>query len=526
MASQKGLGKGLGALLGDFSEEPLEKSAYQQLPIYKVEPNPDQPRQDFDEEELQALADSIAVHGIIQPLTVREMPNGYYQIIAGERRWRAARMANLSDVPAVIIEADDKKAMELALIENLQRQDLNPLEEALGYQTLMNEYGLTQEEAAGRVGKSRPAVANALRLLGLCPEVQERVRKGELSAGHARAILQLKSEKKQQEAAQKIVALGLSVRQAELLCKNMSKEPAPQKKEVFAVDYVAECEKSLSKHLGRGVKLAGSGFWMYKGMGARLEWALLNYFIDCHIADGYEFILPPHMLEYQCGETAGQFPKFADEVYKIANPTDDRVHYMLPTAEAALCSIYRDEILTEAELPRKFFAYTPCFRREAGSGHADERGMVRGHQFNKVEMFQFTRPEDSDAAFEELVRKAENLVKGLGFHFRTVKLAAGDCSASMARTYDIEIQIPSMNGYKEVSSVSNARDYQARRGNIRFRREATGKPEFVHTLNGSGLATSRIFPAMVEQNQRADGSVVVPEVLRKYLGGIEVIEKK
>ena len=276
----------------------------------------------------------------------------------------------------------------------------------------------------------------------------------------------------------------------------------------------------------RGVKLAGSGNWMYTGMGARLEWALLNYFIDTHIADGYDFILPPHMLEYQCGETAGQFPKFADEVYKIANPTDDRIHYMLPTAEAALCSIFRDEILAESDLPKKYFAYTPCFRREAGSHRADERGMVRGHQFNKVEMFQFTRPEDSDAAFEELVTKAENLVKGLGFHFRTVKLAAGDCSASMARTYDIEIQIPSMNGYKEVSSVSNARDYQARRGNIRFRREATGKPEFLHTLNGSGLATSRIFPAMVEQNQRADGSVVVPPVLRKYLGGLEVIEKK
>ena len=275
----------------------------------------------------------------------------------------------------------------------------------------------------------------------------------------------------------------------------------------------------------RGVKLAGSGNWMYTGMGARLEWALLNYFIDTHIADGYDFILPPHMLEYQCGETAGQFPKFADEVYKIANPTDDRTHYMLPTAEAALCSIYRDEILSEADLPKKFFAYTPCFRREAGSHRADERGMVRGHQFNKVEMFQFTRPEDSDAAFDELVRKAEDLVKGLGFHFRTVKLAAGDCSASMARTYDIEIQIPSMNGYKEVSSVSNARDYQARRGNIRFRRDG-GKIEFVHTLNGSGLATSRILPALVEQNQRADGSIVIPEVLRKYLGGMEVIEKK
>jgi len=275
----------------------------------------------------------------------------------------------------------------------------------------------------------------------------------------------------------------------------------------------------------RGVKLAGAGNWMYTGMGARLEWALLNYFIDTHINDGYDFVLPPHMLEYQCGETAGQFPKFADEVYKIANPTDDRIHYMLPTAEAAICSVYRDEILTEADLPRKMFAYTPCFRREAGSHRADERGMVRGHQFNKVEMFQFTRPEDSDAAFDELVRKAEELVSGLGFHFRTVKLAAGDCSASMARTYDIEILIPSMDGYKEVSSVSNARDYQARRGNIRFRREATGKPEFVHTLNGSGLATSRIFPALVEQNQRADGSIVVPECLRKYLGGIEIIQK-
>ena len=275
----------------------------------------------------------------------------------------------------------------------------------------------------------------------------------------------------------------------------------------------------------RGVKLAGSGNWMYTGMGARLEWALLNYFIDTHTADGYDFILPPHMLEYMCGETAGQFPKFADEVFKIANhPTENTMFYMLPTAEAALASVYRDEILTEADLPKKFFAYTPCFRREAGSARADERGMVRGHQFNKVEMFQFTTAEGSDEAFEELVKKAENLVAGLGLHFRTVKLAAGDCSASMARTYDIEILIPSMNGYKEVSSVSNARDFQARRGNIRYRR-ADGKIDFVHTLNGSGLATSRIFPAIVEQNQRADGSIVVPEVLRKYLGGIEVITK-
>ena len=255
MASNKGLGKGLGALLGDFSEEPTSDSAYRLLPIYKVEPNPDQPRHDFDEEELQALSESISVHGVIQPLTVREMPNGYYQIIAGERRWRAARMANISDVPVIVVEADDKKALELALIENLQRQDLNPVEEALGYQSLIEEYGLTQEEAASRVGKSRPAVANALRLLGLCPEVLELLKSGAISAGHARAVLTLKTEEQQAEAAKKIIALSLSVRQAETLCKNMGKPPAPKKEPVFEVNYVAECEKNLSKHLGRGVKI-------------------------------------------------------------------------------------------------------------------------------------------------------------------------------------------------------------------------------------------------------------------------------
>ena len=255
MASQKGLGKGLGALLGDFSDEPVQSSPYKLLPIYKVEPNPDQPRQEFDPEELQNLADSIAEHGVIQPLTVRETGSGYYQIIAGERRWRAARMANLMEIPAVVVEADDRKAMELALIENLQRQDLNPVEEALGYQSLMNDFGMTQEDTARRVGKSRPTVTNALRLLNLAPEVLEQVKSGALSAGHARAVLSVKDPKKQVQAAQKIAALGLSVRQAELLCKNMTKEPKPEKPATLAVDYVAECEKNLSKHLGRGVKI-------------------------------------------------------------------------------------------------------------------------------------------------------------------------------------------------------------------------------------------------------------------------------
>ena len=256
MASQKGLGKGLGALLGDFMEAPPEDSAYRMLPLHRVEPNPEQPRQDFDQEELEALAESIRQHGIIQPLTVRETGEGYYQIIAGERRWRAARMAELTEVPAIVIEADNKKAMELALIENLQRQDLNSVEEALGYQSLINEFGLTQEEAAARVGKSRPAVANALRLLSLDEKVLEMLRTGAITAGHAKAILMVKTGKKQLEAAQKIANLGLSVRQAELLCKNMSREQEKGKEEtVFQVDYVKECEKSLSKHLGRGVKI-------------------------------------------------------------------------------------------------------------------------------------------------------------------------------------------------------------------------------------------------------------------------------
>ena len=255
MAAQKGLGRGLGALLGDYQEPNQEKSAYQLLPLHKIEPNPEQPRRDFDEQELEALSESISIHGLIQPLTVRQMASGYYQIIAGERRWRASRMAGLAEVPAVIVEADDKKAMELALIENLQRQDLNAVEEALGYQSLMTEYGMTQEEAAQRVGKSRSAVANALRLLNLGSEIQEKIRSGQLSAGHARAIAALKTEKLQKEVAQKVAALGLSVRQTELLCGNAQKTPAKPKPVTLEVDYVAECEKKLSKALGRGVKI-------------------------------------------------------------------------------------------------------------------------------------------------------------------------------------------------------------------------------------------------------------------------------
>ena len=288
-------------------------------------------------------------------------------------------------------------------------------------------------------------------------------------------------------------------------------------------NHVELCEDLGLIDYERGAKLAGNGSWVYRGWGARLEWALLNFFIDEHIKDGYEFVLPPHMLGYDCGYVAGQFPKFAEEVYWIQNPTSSDKKFMLPTAETALVNLHRDEVLSKDELPRKYIAYTPCYRREAGSYRSEERGMIRGHQFNKVEMVQYTTAEGSDEAFAELVGKAERLVQQLGLHYRLSKLAAGDCSFSMARTSDIEVWIPSMEIYKEVSSASNARDYQARRGNVKYR-DDDGKLKLAHTLNASGLATSRVIPAIVEQYQNEDGSVTVPEVLRKYLG-IDVIRK-
>ena len=294
-------------------------------------------------------------------------------------------------------------------------------------------------------------------------------------------------------------------------------------------DFTMQNHVDLCTKLGiidytRGVKLSGGGFWLYRGLGAQLEWALLNFFVSEHLKDGYEMILPPHQLGYNAGFGAGQFPKFSDEVYWLdVDPDRKKNRFMLPTAETALVNMYSGEIIDADKLPMKYFAYTPCYRKEAGSYRAEERGMIRGHQFNKVEMVQYTKPEGSDAAFDELVGKACSLMEKLGLHFRLSKLAAGDCSASMARTYDIEVWIPSMGIYKEVSSVSNARDYQARRNNTKYRDE-NGKTRYVHTLNGSGLATSRVFPAIIEQYQNADGSITVPEVLRPFMGGISVIK--
>ena len=259
MASERGLGKGLGALLGDAALQSQEGGSVS-LPLAQVEPGLKQPRKRFDEETLADLADSIRTHGIIQPLTVRRLSSGYYQIIAGERRWRAAKLAGLSEVPAVIIEADDRKVMELGLIENLQREDLNPMEEAMGYRTLLEEYGLTQEETAQRVGKSRPAVANALRLIALPDAIRHLVEEGQLSAGHARALLSISSSTLQKKLAQKIIAEGLSVRQTEALAKRFAREEA-QEETAYAAPpdpmklYRDAAAKDLTTRWGRKVSI-------------------------------------------------------------------------------------------------------------------------------------------------------------------------------------------------------------------------------------------------------------------------------
>jgi seryl-tRNA synthetase len=263
----------------------------------------------------------------------------------------------------------------------------------------------------------------------------------------------------------------------------------------------------------RAVKMSGTGFWCYKGIGALLEWALLSYFIDFHVKNGYEFLIPPFLLTEKSAYTSGHLPKFRDDLFW----TQDAL-CLNATSEMMLGNYHREEILNLDE-PLKYFAYSTCFRREAGGYRQEERGMIRGHQFNKIEMFIFCQAEKSWDMFKELTENAQKLVEGLGLHFQTSKLAAGDCSAAMAKTYDLEVFIPSMEIYKEVSSISNALDYQARRGQTRYKNKVTGKNEFAHTLNASGLATSRLLPAILEQNQQADGSVIIPEVLRPYLPG-------
>lgn len=272
----------------------------------------------------------------------------------------------------------------------------------------------------------------------------------------------------------------------------------------------------------RGAKITGSGWPVYRGLGARLEWALLNYMIGIHIKNGFEQWIPPVLVKEEVLFGSGQLPKFRNQQFKV---DDEDFHlYLIPTAEVPLNGLFMDEILSEDELPMKFAAYTPCFRREAGAAGEKERGLIRVHQFNKVEMFIFCRPEESPRMFDLMISSAEEILQGLGLHYRNMLLVTGDMSFASARTVDVEVWLPGQDRYYEVSSISNCTDYQSRRSQIRFRRGKGDKPELVHTLNGSGLATSRLMVSLLENNQNADGSITIPEVLRPYLGGISKIE--
>ena len=279
-------------------------------------------------------------------------------------------------------------------------------------------------------------------------------------------------------------------------------------------------EKTNTLDFARGAKIAGARFTLYRGLGAMLERAIINFMIDLHVWEhGYTEMLPPFMANSDSMTGTGQLPKFVDDLFKIEK-TD---YYLIPTAEVPVTNIHRDEILSEKDLPIKYVAYSPCFRAEAGSYGKDTRGLIRQHQFNKVEMVKFATPEASYGELEKLTANAEEVLKRLNIPYRTVSLCTADLGFSAAKTYDLEAWLPGQDAYREISSCSNFEDFQSRRASIRFRREGTGKLEFVHTLNGSGLAAGRTTVAVMENYQQADGSVLIPDVLRPYMRGIDRI---
>jgi len=395
---------------------------------------------------------------------------------------------------AAVIKLDDKRKKEQKKVDDL-RADRNRVS-----QEVSNASSIQKAE-----------------LVLQAKNLGEQIEKAEVALG--------KTEKKIYEFMVELPNIPLHDVQAGGKEENLVKKTFGEKPEF---DFEPKTHMEICSSLGlvdyeRAARMAGANTWIYTDMGARLEWALLNYFVDFHIANGYTFVMPPHLLNHDSGYISGQFPKFQDDVFTTS--IGDRFRFLIPTSETAVVNMHKAEIIEGEKLPIKYAAMSPCYRKEAGGYGANERGMIRGHQFNKVEMFIFCKCEDSPAFFDELLLNAEKLVEGLGLHYQTVALAAGDISHAMSKTYDIEVFIPSI-GYKEVSSVSNAGDYQSRRAGIRTKViDMEGKPEnrYVHTLNASGLATSRIIPAIVEQFQTAEGRVRIPEVLQKYLGGVKEI---
>lgn len=399
---------------------------------------------------------------------------------------------------------DNKKEVEQALLKRLDKGDFN-LDEIIKLDDQRRELIKTSDDLKSQrnqASKTKPTPE----VISQMKKVSEQIKGLDEKLGQVNSELQEKLSALPNLPADDVVAGNKENNQ---VIKVFGKKPEFKFK---TKDHV-----ELATSLGlidyeRAVKMSGSGFWAYTADGALLEWAMLNYFIEFHRKKNYTFIIPPYLLNEESAFASGHLPKFKDDLYW----TQDG-NCLNATSEMMLLNYHRDEILKEEDLPKKYFAYSPCFRREAGSYRTEERGMVRGHQFNKVEMFAFCQPTQSDKIFTELLNNAQKLLDGLDLHFQTVLLAAQDASSAMAKTVDVEVWLPSMNMFKEASSVSQATDYQARRGNIRYKTGA-GKNEFVHTLNGSGLATSRLLPAILEQNQQADGSVKVPKVLQKYLG--------
>ena len=404
------------------------------------------------------------------------------------------------EITQALLKRLDKKDFDLDKIIKLDDQRKKLLQETDVLKAERNKFSKTKPDA--------DTIAKMKKVGEQIKELDEKIRQVETAL--AEQLSQLPNV-----PAPDVVAGG---KENNKVLKSFSKPPK--------FKFAAKDHYELATNLGiidyeRAAKMSGTGFWIYKGQGALLEWALLNYLVAFHQKNNYIFMIRPFLLTEQSAYTSGHLPKFRDDLFWTQDGS-----CLNATSEMMLGNYHRDEILAADQLPLKYAAYSTCFRREAGSYRKEERGMIRGHQFNKIEMFHYTKPEQSWESFDELLDNAEKLVEGLGLHYQTVQLAAGDASAAMAKTIDVEVWIPSMATYKEVSSVSNALDYQARRGNVRFKNNETGKNEFVHTLNASGLATSRLFPAILEQFQNEDGSVNVPKALQKYCGFKKIENKK
>ena len=519
----KGLGKGLAALLGDDVIDSQEEKSSLFLPISQVESCASQPRKQFDPESLADLADSIREHGIIQPLTVRKLQSGYYQIIAGERRWRAARMAGLTQVPAIVIEADDRKAMELAMIENLQREDLNPIEEAEGYQVLMSQYSMTQEETAQRVGILMGQAKKDPSKLAEAEEAKAQVK------ANADRLAQL--EEMEGRLTQQITKIMMVIPQMidpsvpigpddshNVEVQRFGEAKLPE----FDIPYHTEImERFDGIDMDAAGRVSGNGFYYLMGDIARLHEAVLAYGRDFMIDKGFTYCIPPFMIHGNVVEGVMSQTDMDAMMYKI----EGEDLYLIGTSEHSMIGKFIDQIVPAESLPQTLTSYSPCFRKEKGAHGIEERGIYRIHQFEKQEMIVVCKPEDSKKWYEQLWRYSVELFRSLDIPVRQLECCSGDLADLKCKSCDIEAWSPRQQKYFEVCSCSNLGDAQARRLKIRYKDE-NGRMQLCHTLNNTCVAPPRMLIAFLENNLQADGSVLIPQALRPYMGGHDRIVPK